>query len=293
MEFRQIDYFLAACDTLNITRASELCNVSQPALTVAIHKLEQDLGGTLFHRTATGLTLTPLGRTMRTHLGRLNETREIARQAAQDLVAGEMEMVDLGVMCTVSAHYLGPALAQWQDSCENTELIIHDVWGAKAQELLISEALDAAIIAVTQPLPQRFHTIPLFSEPMVAAMTADHPLAAKESLCLNDLNGVKYVDRLRCEFRSSFLTALSAQDLQIDVVIKSEREDWILKALQDGVGISIMPHSFAQSGGLQSRQIVDLAVERSIEFVSTQKTHSRPALNGLSEFLAGYDFNIS
>ena len=90
MEFHQVTYFLAACDTLNFTRAAEVCNVSQPALTVAIRKLEEELGGDLFLRGARALSLTDLGKVMRTHLGRLTETRDAARSAARDLLQAGM-----------------------------------------------------------------------------------------------------------------------------------------------------------------------------------------------------------
>jgi LysR family hydrogen peroxide-inducible transcriptional activator len=79
MQFHQVRYFLAACDTLNFTRASEACNVSQPALTVAIRKLEDSLGGRLFVRDRGHLELTELGRLMRVHLGRIEETRPCGR----------------------------------------------------------------------------------------------------------------------------------------------------------------------------------------------------------------------
>src|SRR6202022_2133814 len=50
MQMNQIRYFLAVCETLNFTRAAEKCNVSQPALTRGIHKLEEELGGLLLRR---------------------------------------------------------------------------------------------------------------------------------------------------------------------------------------------------------------------------------------------------
>ena len=50
MEMHQIRYFLAVCETLNFTRAAENCYVSQPALTRAVHKLEEELGGLLLRR---------------------------------------------------------------------------------------------------------------------------------------------------------------------------------------------------------------------------------------------------
>ena len=61
MEIDQARYFIAAAQHLNFTRAAEACNVSQPSLTVAIKKLEDEFGGPLFHREARRRLLTGLG----------------------------------------------------------------------------------------------------------------------------------------------------------------------------------------------------------------------------------------
>jgi DNA-binding transcriptional LysR family regulator len=68
MEMHQIRYFLAVCETLNFTRAAEQCNVTQPALTRAIQKLEEELGGLLFRRERHLTHLTDLGRLVRPQL---------------------------------------------------------------------------------------------------------------------------------------------------------------------------------------------------------------------------------
>src|ERR1700757_4487915 len=64
MELNQIRYFLTLARTLHFTKAAETCNVSQPALTKAIQKLEQELGGPLFLRERNHTQLTELGRLM-------------------------------------------------------------------------------------------------------------------------------------------------------------------------------------------------------------------------------------
>ena len=278
MEFHQITYFLAACDTLNFTRAAEVCNVSQPALTVAIRKLEDELRSPLFIREARALSLTDLGRAMRTHLGRLSETRDIARQAARQIVGGDTEMIDLGLMCTVSPALLSDAFAAWHRGAGAVELVVHDVWGARAQELLLSGVLDAALIAHSKDLPQRFDTLALLREPMVVAMAQDHPLTARATVTLNDLDGVQYVDRLRCEFRSTFMDSFKDRDLNLDVVLKSEREDWIQHALTSGVGVSIVPQSMARATGLEWRRVEDMNIERTVSLVTVHDRPQRPAM---------------
>src|SRR6476659_9946810 len=62
LQFYQVRYFLALAGTLNFTRAAEQCNVTQPALTKAVQKLEQELGGALIHRERHLTQLTELGK---------------------------------------------------------------------------------------------------------------------------------------------------------------------------------------------------------------------------------------
>ena len=68
MELHEIRYFLALSKTLNFTKAAEMCNVSQPALTRAIQKMEDELGGLLFSRERSNTHLTELGRMLEPHL---------------------------------------------------------------------------------------------------------------------------------------------------------------------------------------------------------------------------------
>jgi DNA-binding transcriptional LysR family regulator len=73
MELHQIRYFLAVCDEQSFTRAAQRCGVSQLSLTNAIKRLEQDLGGMLFHRGRTKTRLSELGQHLRPHLEKLNQ----------------------------------------------------------------------------------------------------------------------------------------------------------------------------------------------------------------------------
>ena len=83
METNQICYFLALCEEQNFTRAAKRCWVSQPSVSNAIKRLEEELGGDLFHRTKNGAKLSPLGMAIRPYLERINECAEgVTREAA-------------------------------------------------------------------------------------------------------------------------------------------------------------------------------------------------------------------
>jgi Bacterial regulatory helix-turn-helix protein, lysR family len=82
METNQVRYFLALCEERNFTRAAKRCGVSQPSVSNAIKRLEDELGGDLFHRTKNGARLSPLGVAIRPYLDQINECAEGARREA-------------------------------------------------------------------------------------------------------------------------------------------------------------------------------------------------------------------
>jgi LysR family transcriptional regulator, hydrogen peroxide-inducible genes activator len=85
MQLHEVRYFLALCQERSFTRAARRCGVSQPSLTSAVHRLEQDLGGALFERKP-AVALTMLGRAVHPYLQRLAENADLARDTAQALV---------------------------------------------------------------------------------------------------------------------------------------------------------------------------------------------------------------
>ena len=83
MELHQVRYFLAVCKEKSFTRAAKHCGVSQPSLSDAIKRLEQELGGQLFHRNRVNCRLSELGQQVWPHLAKLDQcARDARRQAA-------------------------------------------------------------------------------------------------------------------------------------------------------------------------------------------------------------------
>jgi DNA-binding transcriptional LysR family regulator len=80
MQLHEVRYFLAVCQERSFTRAARRCGISQPSLTMAVRRLEQDLGGGLFERKP-AVALTVLG-----HAQRIAENADLARDTAQALV---------------------------------------------------------------------------------------------------------------------------------------------------------------------------------------------------------------
>jgi len=85
MQLHEVRYFLAVCQERSFTRAARRCGVSQPSLTTALRRLEQNLGGALFERKP-AIALTVLGHAVHPYLQRIAENADLARDTAQALV---------------------------------------------------------------------------------------------------------------------------------------------------------------------------------------------------------------
>jgi len=107
MEMHQVRYFLALCEEQKFTRAAKRCGVSQPSLTNAIKRLEQTLGGPLFHRDRRNIELTELGRVVKPYLKQLNQSAyEAKRKAAKVLSAPSITHRPRAMEAFMRAHHV-------------------------------------------------------------------------------------------------------------------------------------------------------------------------------------------
>jgi DNA-binding transcriptional LysR family regulator len=147
MEMHQIRYFLAVSEYLNFRRAAEKCHVSAPALTRAIQKLEDEIGGKLFRRERNLTHLTDLGTLIRPHLKHILFEAEGAKNTAKGFLKLEHAPVKLGVMCTIGPIYFMGFLSDFQAKHPGVELTLIDGTAEKLNELLRNGWLDLAILA--------------------------------------------------------------------------------------------------------------------------------------------------
>lgn len=155
MEHYQIRYFLAACRTLHFTRAAEEAGVSQPALTKAIQKLEDELGAPLFLRDGRRVVLTEFGKLMQEKLGRVAEARREAETAAQQYHSPTRTELNVGLMCTIGPATLVGLLERFRLESPDIDLKLHDVTPSSGYSGVQDRRIDCAVMAINSgaPLP--------------------------------------------------------------------------------------------------------------------------------------------
>ncbi len=147
MEISQMRFFLALADTLNFTRAAEICDVSQPALSRGIRKLEDELGGQLVRRERGKTHLTELGQRVRPRLEQAISLAELAKTEAHDFSRLADVKLRLGVMCTIGPNRLIALIEHLTERHPDMELELVEGSGAEIVERLLDGEFDVAISA--------------------------------------------------------------------------------------------------------------------------------------------------
>lgn len=290
MNFVQIRYFLAVAETLSFTRAAQVANVSQPALSKAIRKLEDDLGSPLLDRSTQHVVLTTFGRKMLVHFEQIDENLRKARAAARNASGAQREELNIGVMCTVGPGQLGEFLCDFAVKRPDVDLIFHDVTADATGELMLAGALDCVFCVQDIRHDSRFSALTLFHEDMVVAFPDGHRFATYEAVPLSEVAAEAYLDRLHCEFRETFFRETRASGLELNVNVRSEREDWILALIGFGAGVSVMSEHTASQGSAPWRPIAELREARRMELVHAVSAETTGAYRAFREAAEAWDW---
>ena len=186
MTLTELRYIVAVARERHFGRAAEACFVSQPTLSVAIKKLEEELDVKIFERGSTEVTMTPLGEAIVRQAQQVIEQaqgiREIAKRG-KDPLAGPLR---LGIIYTIGPYLLPELVKNAIEHTPQMPLILQENFTVKLLDMLRTGELDCAIMA--EPFPEAGLAIaPLYDEPFMAAVPRTHALASRKSITSEEL----------------------------------------------------------------------------------------------------------
>lgn len=249
MTLTELKYIVAVARERHFGRAAEACFVSQPTLSVAIRKLEDELGVVLFERGGTEVGITPVGLRVVAQAQRVLEEganlREIARQG-NDPLAGPLRV---GVIHTIGP-YLLPRLVPTQISLTpQMPLLLQENFTARLLELLRQGEIDCAIAAL--PLPDAGLMVhPLYDEPFMVAVPKNHVWASRKEIdaaALKDetmlLLGAGHCFRDQVLEVCPELSRFSAASEGIQRTFEGSSLETIRHMVAAGIGVTVLPAS--------------------------------------------------
>ena len=181
MTLTELRYIVAVARERHFGRAAEACFVSQPTLSVAVKKLEEELDVKLFERGSNEISVTPLGeeivRQAQAVLEQAQAIKEIAKRG-KDPLAGPLR---LGVIYTIGPYLLPDLVRSAIANVPQMPLMLQENFTVKLLDMLRSGELDCAILA--EPFPEtNLAVAPLYDESFMVAVPRSHPLAQHERI---------------------------------------------------------------------------------------------------------------
>ena len=263
MTLNELRYMVALSKTAHFGRAAEQCHVSQPTLSVAIKKLEDELGVILFERSRTRVWPTPIGqRIIDRAVCALDETAaisDIAQQAKEPC----SEPLKLGAIYTIGPYLFPHLVPQLKQKMPELQLYIEENFTAVLRQKLRSGELDAIIISLPFSEPD-VAIQELYDEPLVAVLPINHPLAGAANISPAQL---QQENLLLMAAGHCFRDQVSELIPQVTSTTVGSSLETLKYMVASGLGVTILPWSASNSGnanGLQSLPLQAPSASRSV-----------------------------
>lgn len=273
MTLTELRYIVTLSQEQHFGRAAERCHVSQPTLSIAVKKLEQELGVNLFERSKNQVYPTPTGERVVAQAQRVLEEAAAINDIAK---TGKDQLnypLSIGAIFTIGPYLFPNMIPELKKIAPQMPLVVEESYTATLRQRLRKGELDVIIVALPFTEPDVV-TQPIYTEPSVVLLPETHPLAAQEKIEGEQLmdENVLMLGEGHC-LRDQILDALPGlnKKLQQDVNLLNHTEGSSLETLRhmvaSGLGITIIPLSSALGTtyrGLVTREFASNAPCRTV-----------------------------
>lgn len=291
MELHQVRYFLAVASTLNFTRAAEMCNVTQPALTKGVQKLEQELGGQLIYRERQLTHLTDLGKAVLPMLERALASTEAVRRRARQFQRKEVAPLAIGLAPSISASLILDPIAEIRKFVPGLHVELLEEAPDRLVELLLEGEVNVALVGDLDDTPERLDSWALFEERYVAVLATSHELANVPVIGMEALREATILDRSNCDVAPKFQHLLFP-DAAPHQNHRSCRDLHLQHLASAGFGILLSPEHMPRLPSLKALPIEGDPVWREVRLLAVQGRRYSPALDAFIKVARLRDWSL-
>ncbi|KUM04539.1 LysR family transcriptional regulator [Chromobacterium subtsugae] len=292
MTLTELRYIVAVARERHFGRAAQSCFVSQPTLSIAIKKLEDELGITLFERGGQEVAVTEIGERIIEQSQRVLEEAEAVKRLAgehQNELAGPLK---LGVIFTISPYLLPKLIPALRILAPDMPLILEENYTSRLAEMLKRGEVDAIIVA--DPFEETgIEAWPLYDEPFVVATPKGHPWEKQPQVdaCQLAEESVLLLTQGNC-FRDQVLQACSELSSRqhfghnLASTLQGSSLNTIRHMVASGMGVTVMPATSVGPGDETLLSVVPFsqpAPQRRVLLVTRKQFFRKKAIDTLQQ----------
>src|SRR5580704_15094905 len=246
MELRQIRSFLSIAQTLHFGRTADLIHLSQPALSLQIRALEEEVGVRLFERNRRKTTLTAAGLAFRDDAAAALSQLEQAVRRARLAANGKLGILRIGFISTAGREIVPDIVRQFRELNPEVEFSLRNIVTAEQVRMLETGALDIGFLRVPTGGHSALDVVTVHREPFVLVVPSSHKLAKRKRVRLGELAGQDFVGYERTHapgFHDLIFGILHDAGIAPNVSQTAGEIPTLISLVDSGMGITILPAS--------------------------------------------------
>ena len=246
MELRQIRSFLSISETLHFGRTAELIHLSQPALSLQIRALEEEVGVRLFERNRRKTTLTAAGLAFRDDAAAAVSQLDQAIRRARLAGEGKLGLLRIGFISTAGNEIVPNLVRRFRDSNPDIVFSLRNILTMDQIQMLVAGSLDVGFLRLPIGEHPELEVVEVHREPFVVVTPLTHKLAKRKKVALHELSGQDFVmyDRSYAPgFHDLIFGMLRDAGVVPNVCQTAGEMPTLISLVDSGMGISILPAS--------------------------------------------------
>lgn len=238
MNARQLQIFSAVVEHASFSKAASALNVAQPAVSIAIKKLEEALDTVLLNRVSKTVSLTPEGKILLKHAGKILAQLDEAKLELQELKGLVKGEVSIAMPAMHAAYYFPETFNDFMQAYPELRILVREEGTREVERDLLSGKIDLGVVTI-KDASQGLEIHPLVDEEMVACVAADHAFLKQGKLKMEDfLQEPLVMVRAGYFLRETIDSAAERLEITPNIVFETNLMRLIKKLVMNGKGVS-------------------------------------------------------
>ena len=242
MELTQLEFFVMVVEQGSFSKAAVRVYRTQPAVSIAIRRLEEEIGAPLFDRSQRTPTLTDAGQLVYDYAQRILALRDQAQNVVSELRSLQRGRVRIGANESTSLYLLPQLILEYREQHPNVKVEIYRHVSEVLPREVLDRNVDFAILAF-EPEDKDLESFPILEDQLVLILNPDHPLAKHESIKIKELgNEVFLAHNVRTGSRLKVTEAFAENHTPLNITLELATVETIKRFVQLKIGLAFVPH---------------------------------------------------
>lgn len=297
MELAQLEYFLKVVEEGSFSKAADRVFRTQPAVSIAIRRLEEEMGLLLLDRTQKTPALTEAGQVFHDYAQRILALRDEVRQEIIDLQSLKRGRVRVGANESTSLYILPDVILAFRQKHPKVKVEIFRHVSDRLPREVLERNVDFALMA-SEPADRDLESFPVLKDELILIMSPKHHLAGRTSLTIKDLGNEPFIaHNVKAGSRLKVIEAFARNHTTLNITLELATIETIKRFVQKRIGLAFVPRMCVREelerGTLTTVSVRGLSYNRTLWATHRRGMKFSPAANAFLKVLKAQISNIS